>query len=87
MDFKKEGMSLHASPLGIMTVMVSSHAGLSCQTSWCCGSSSGFLPVGMTAVWDNPEERLVLMCRVIFCDMNMGGAFSSLVSHKWGLQK
>ena len=52
-----------------MTVVCRSHAGLSCPSSF----SSGFLPVGMTAMWVNPEERWVLMCRGIFCDMNMGG--------------
>lgn len=59
----------------VMAIMVSSHAGLSCPTSWCCGSSSGFLPVGMAAVWANPKERWVLMCRGTFCDTNMGGLY------------
>ena len=56
-----------------MTVMASSHAGLSCATSRCCVASSGFLPVGRTAGRANPKERWVLMCRGIFCDMYMGG--------------
>lgn len=56
-----------------MTVMLSSHAGLSRPTSRCCSSSSGFLPVGTAAAWANPKERWVLMCRGIFCDMNTGG--------------
>lgn len=67
----------------VMTVMVSSHAGLSCPTSQCRGSSA-FLPVGMTAVWADTEKGLALMCSDTFSWHHHGWL---LICLKWCLLK